>query len=196
MMSTGPSAANFRDVFEQCYEETRSNQSDHWKGIWNDTFAWSRLMIYYSDAVVRKVAPRLNLECAKGEPFRLDAVFHADGAHHWFPMCVAIEHENSPFTFYKEIRALLSVRCPLKVGVTYTLRSDIRGRDSSSELADLRNKISNRIYTDIAGFIKEDPDTEYLFLIGSEDEPYEIRGYSVDFRAGNPPDDLPIFRIT
>jgi hypothetical protein len=195
-MSAEPSAADFRAVFKRCYEESRSRQNHHWKKIWNDSYAWSQLMIYDDHAVVRRVAPHLNLRCYQGEPLRLDAAFHEQDAEHWFPMRVAIEHENSPFTFYKETRAILSVRCPLKVGITYTLQSDIRRNDLFSELSDLRNRVADAIHTnykEISKVVKEDIDTEYLFLIGSEEEPYEIRWYSVDFRAADPPKERPVF---
>jgi hypothetical protein len=117
-----------------------------------------------------------------GEPFHLDAVFHDVATNIWFPIEVALEHENDPRTFIIEVRKLLSMRCPLKVGVTYTLKSDIR----NGNLEELRGTISDRIsyeYKIVSDIIAESPTTEYLFLVGSEDRECEIDWYSLAFNA-------------
>ena len=145
------------------------------------------MLIYDDDAVIRKVAPRLGLRCLRGEPFRLDAVFRLENDKPWYPPHVAVEHENNPHGFRTELRALLSIRCPLKVGITYTLTSDV-GRTGS--LSALRDTITRDIREAFAAFDalnKEDPNAEYLFLVGSEEEPYELRWFSQSFRSGTGP---------
>ena len=92
----------FLKAFEQMRERFDNAQ---WQSIWTDTKDWSQVMIYDPEAVARLIAPSLNLQCWVGEPFRLDVVVHNKNATHcWFPMHVAIEHENDPRGFGDEIR--------------------------------------------------------------------------------------------
>jgi hypothetical protein len=51
-----------------------------------------------------------------------DALFCKADAADWFPVAAAVEHENDPDGFDREIKKLLTVRAPLKVGITYALR--------------------------------------------------------------------------
>jgi hypothetical protein len=151
------------------------------------------MMIYEDNAVVRNVASHLHLQCVRGEPFRLDAVFEAKEDKPWYPPHVAIEHENNPHGFQTELRALLSIRCPLKVGITYALTSDL---GSTGSLTKLRDKIANQIrdaHLAFAALTREDPDTEYLFLLGSEEKLGELRWYSIMFRSSAGPGESPMF---
>jgi hypothetical protein len=184
-------ALNFLNAFRECYEIARRRKGDKWEAIWCNTRDWSQMMIYDDDSVIRNVAPRLHLKCLRGEPFRLDAVFEKDEA--WAPPHIAIEHENNPHGFRTELRALLSIGCPLKVGITYTFTSDIGSNGSQSNL---RGKIACDICDAHAAFSalsKEDPDTECLFLIGSEEKPRELQWFSHSFRSGAGPTGLAMF---
>ena len=117
------------------------------KPIWEDISRWSDLMIYNAkpssdeDAVVRTVASQLGLKCYPREPLHLDAVFVKRDAEswEWFPVLVAIEHENAPAKFETEVQKLLSIRCPLKVGITYALR------DTNRPFANLHSSIARVI---------------------------------------------------
>jgi len=71
-------------------------------------------MLWDSRSVLARTAEALSLYYYPGEPLRIDAVFSAK-KRQWFPMSVAIEHENQPSGLASEIRKLLSVRVPLKV---------------------------------------------------------------------------------
>jgi hypothetical protein len=142
-----------------------------WQSNWN-TKAWSDLMIYNRDppAVVRAVANHLDQLCCwekpPFEPLHLDAVFSAKSSESWFPICIAIEHENEPRDFLVEIRKLLTIRCPLKVGITYVLMSDARRNRPK-----LRDQVEDGIRREFAAaniVIQEAPATEYLFLLGYE----------------------------
>jgi hypothetical protein len=160
------SATDFHTAFLKVFEQKRKRFDDaQWQSNWTNTKDWSQLMIYDPEAVVRLVAPNLNLRCWVGEPFRLDAVFHIENAaRSWFPMRVAIEHENDPLGFGDEIQKLLSVRCPLKVGITYALIGD----GSQSDLQGGVEDEIRREFDEANALTREDGTTEYLFLLGCE----------------------------
>jgi hypothetical protein len=177
------SAADFHAAFLRAYKQARERGDAQWQNIWTNTNAWSQLMIYDPEAVVRVIAPSLNLQCWVGEPFRLDAVFYAKNANHWFPMHVAIEHENAPRGFRDEIQKLLSVRCPLKVGITYALKSD-------GSLPDLQAVVEEDVRREFAAanaLIQEDGATEYLFLLGCEANTFQLQWRSLIVNAANGP---------
>ncbi|MBW4022614.1 MAG: hypothetical protein HIU92_05645 [Proteobacteria bacterium] len=115
-------AERFLTHFTALYDEQRAALSDEeWGIVWGDASSWSSFMIYDEKSVVRKLAETLNLTCFNGEPMRLDAVFTPTAKYDWFPIAVAIEHENNHRGFHGEINKLLSIKCPLKVGVTYSI---------------------------------------------------------------------------
>jgi hypothetical protein len=118
-----PTAAKFRDRFVQSYDEVRQafRTTTEWslKG-WPQ---WTGLMLAHPSSVLAKAAQKLGLHYYDGEPLRLDAVFSADDGA-WFPVVAAIEHENVRKDFVKsEVAKLLTIRCPLKVGITHVGRS-------------------------------------------------------------------------
>jgi len=185
-------AVEFSAAFVACYQEARRRWDLEWQRIWATDPAWSGLMIWEPDAVIRQVAERLELQCFSGEPLHLDAVFHAPGDRwRWFPIRVAVEHENAWPSFDQEVRKLLSVRCPLKVGITYTLSGHVSG--DRSRLPALHAMIAGAISREFAAasaVIREDPATEYLFLIGSEEErDQELVWRQLAFRADSGPRD-------
>jgi hypothetical protein len=182
-------AKDFLAGFTAEYDAARRGHTDAaWADAWCDRppGAWTRLMIKAEDAVMRSVAPRLGLTCVPGEPLHYDAVFIKGGAERWerFPILVAIEHENSWGTFHGEIAKLLTIRCPLKVGVTYLPVGD--GRTFDMVTGTITRHIENWF-----GLIKrhtaEDPAAEYLFVIGREVEPLKLEWYALAFRASDGP---------
>ena len=180
-------ANDFLASFTAEYDAARRGHTEAaWAAIWGDEKAWTRLMIKEKDAVMRSVAPRLGLTCAPGEPLRYDAVFVSGGAEQWerFPILVAIEHENSWGKFDHEIAKLFTIRCPLKVGVTYL------PLNWGHQFNMVVGKISRHIETWF-GLIKchsaEDPAVEYLFMIGREVEPLKLEWNALAFRAGDGP---------
>ena len=178
-------AADFRAAFLAAYQQARERYGPaEWEEMWTDPKAWSKVMIYNEDAVVRVVAPRLNLQCWPGEPLHLDAIFFERDADYWLPIHIAIEHENAASGFREEIQKLLSIRCPLKVGITYGLTSD------SGSLSDLRARTEDKIRQEIFAVnavMQEDLRTEYLFLIGCEIKRFELQWFSLIFNAASGP---------
>lgn len=186
------SAKDFRTEFVAAYRAARERHHDDWDAIWSDVNRWSALMIYNAkpssdeDAVVRTVASQLGLSCHPGEPLRVDAVFVKGNAAKRvsFPALVAVEHENVWQTFAVEIQRLLSIRCRLKVGITYSLR------DPNNPFAERHSCIARMIennFNTINSEISEDNNTQYLFLIGTEVEVRELEWFSFEFRAGDGP---------
>src|SRR5580658_3153210 len=83
---------------------------------------------------------------------------------------------------------LLSVRCPLKVGITYSRLDGQENTDGN------RLGVRERIHADITealsrvrDAIGEDPATEYLFLIGAEEKPTEMSWFALSFTAADGP---------
>jgi hypothetical protein len=117
-------------------------------------------------SVIGKVAESLALKRCLREPFRLDVILHRGTEEwDWYPMLVAIEHENDPRGFADEVRKLASVRSPLKVGITYA------SLPNDDEKTALRNRYHSNVLNDIRRecrktAIAEDNATEYLFLLG------------------------------
>ena len=116
-------------------------------------------------------------------PNPADAVFHAKNSQSWFPIQVAIEHENDPRGFRDEIQKLLSIRSRLKVGITYALI----GEGSQSNLQrrveeDIRREFDFAIANDLP---QEDGTTEYLFLLGCEINVRELLWCKLIFNAAN-----------
>ncbi|HXM20049.1 MAG TPA: hypothetical protein VN948_02130 [Terriglobales bacterium] len=189
----------FRDAFVASYERVRNSfTKERWNEMWH---RWNDLMLLRPDegsllpreikaSVLAGVAGELGLcypsEYRNRQPMTLDAAFsdHADNQDR-FPIKVAIEHENDWTGFESEIKKLLSVRCPLKVGITYS--------DDSPKGREYRQTIAGNIQEDfeeIRLVIGEAPAAEYLFLVGAESDDNEIScWYSLDFRAENGPRD-------
>jgi hypothetical protein len=94
----------------------------------------------------------------------------------WYPIRVAMEHENVASDFGDtEVPKLFSVRCPFKVGITY-----VQGQSPQKGLAKIREHLRNR-FDVISHVVGEDPRTEYLFLVGA---PLVVSSwYALDFRA-------------
>jgi hypothetical protein len=138
-------------------------------------------------SVLASTAMRLGLEYWEREPFRLDGVFYEHGAavaqNFPFPILVAIEHEFHRRGFDTEIARLLSVRCPLKVGITYSPRSKFE-----ENLSRLKASITS-LHEKIGGSVGEDPKSEYLFLVGIEKEPFDLAWWALSFRTIDGPRD-------
>jgi len=114
-------------------------------------------------SVLADVAARLGLCWVKGEPMTLDiALVEHSATERWYPIVVAIEHENRRYTFeHSEIPKLFSVRCPLKVCITY-----VESADPRRGLEEIRQHLKNR-FDLISQIVGEDTRTEYLFLVGA-----------------------------
>jgi hypothetical protein len=177
----------FFNAFANAYAKARQpHDADTWREIWgiNDTKRWSHHMVWQEQSVLRETASTLGLHIAPGEPLRLDAVF-TDNPSSWHPIRVAVEHENDAGTIENEIRSLLAVRAPLKVGITYSLTDQKPQR----VLDWLVNRV-RALHAEYASVVGEDPATEYLILVGIEhpDRLFELDWASLTFAAGGGPE--------
>lgn len=180
----------FLAAFLEAYRKTSIFTTEQMDGIWDNS--WNNLMMYkgpkasaqLTHSVWGDVATRLELTSWQGEPLTLDGAFYSQGdERQWppYPILVALEHEYVVRGFDLEIIKLLSVRCPLKVGMIY-----VEG-EFSAKLARLENEIRNR-FDEITGFIGEDPRTEYLFLAGAvKRRPFHLNWYAMTFSAAETP---------
>ena len=186
-------AKTFCDAFQASYTEVRRAfpSTERWKKAWWGPH-WSGLVLSRHDetwllpkgakrSLLSGVAHRLRLrypsEAGNPQPMTFDAAFSKP---YWnndpFPIRVVIENEANWRDFECEIRKLLSARCRLKVGITYT--DSARGREHRKKIA----RWIREDFEEIQKVIGEDPRTEYLFLIGESDS-YEISWYSLQFQA-------------
>jgi hypothetical protein len=189
-------ARTFQDAFIDSYSSTRDVfTQEEWRQIW--LLHWNDIMLpsetervrlpkqrEMRDSVLAKTAARLGLRYIYHEMLRLDAIFSR--GENWFPIEAAIEHENDCKGFESEVIKLLSVRCPLKVGITYLYSRD--GQDTGS-MKQIEGMIAAKSRT-ILDVVAEIDKTEYLFLVGVEtsDKPKEIsQWYSLDFPASSGP---------
>jgi hypothetical protein len=193
----GLNAARFRDAFLASYFPVRSKFTDErWMEVW--THQWSSLMLWQTtpefhplpeieQSVLVETANVLSLQYENGEPLRLDAVFtQGREPGNWFPILAAVEHENVVYDFASEVKNLLSVRCPLKVGITYTTT---KSNKREAKLRFIEQTIQQN-FTNIRDVVREDPESEYLFLVGTEiyEFPRELFWYYLDFSAAAGPE--------
>lgn len=177
--SITPSPEAFVAKFVENYENKKQKNNDHeWKQIWENTNIWSSFMLYDDNSVVRKIAESFNLVCYRGEPLHVDAVFTRTKEWDWFPITVALEHENNYKSLHGEIKKLISIRCDLKVVVTYSLielendniEIGIHRLNNAKSIIEIKIKeafaqIGNSLGT---------PEESYLFIIGHETLPRNI----------------------
>jgi len=83
------------------------------------------------------------------------------------PMVVAIEYENDIKTFQEELLKLALVRCPLKVGITYTAMDKTDAKNLKRGQDRIQKRLESIMAT-LANHTLEDPKTEYLILLGHE----------------------------
>jgi hypothetical protein len=182
----------FAKTFLHAYESTRSRFSD--KSDWEQVFPskpWTKVVLKGRDntddryargtQILVQVAHDLGLYYADGEPLHLDAVFFSRQPS-WAPIYAAIEHENNWRTFEREVQKLLSVRCRLKVGITYLYIARSTNLERALRiLCEQRIKPHWDVCCDAVG--QENGDSEYLFLVGTETRCKELDWYFKAFRA-------------
>jgi hypothetical protein len=187
--------SSFAHAFVTAYGTVRNRfaDDDEWSQYFSDNSLFTRLMLRKRETLIPEqirdcqpvlvqVAKRFELYHMDGEPLHLDAVFSRQ--LRWAPMFAAIEHENNSTTFEQEVQKLISVRCQLKVGITYTpyRRSDRR----KHLLRDIcEKKIKPHWDRTCVELGQEPSDTEYLFLVGHEERAKELAWYVKSFRVGD-----------
>jgi len=188
--------AIFCNKFKEAYLECRAlfdanSWSQVWYTYWNNFMLWNPIAPQ-SKPVLEVVAEKMNLKWWDREPFRLDGVFvHKDYklvGNYPLPIIVGIEHENDLRTFGQEIAKLAYIRCPLKVGITYTLA--IPGpvpQEIILRSQGLIKKAVSDILSDLSKWIGEDPQAEYVYLLGVESQVLELDWYALCFLASTDP---------
>lgn len=207
-----PTAKEFLAGFIDSYRENCDLYKEHpakWEAVWNDYHKWDGFMLWKTGqpdmitaSVLAKTADKLGLSYYEGQPFNLDGAFY--NPKEWrplrrfpFPIVVGFEHETNHHGFDDEISKLLSVRCPLKVGITYTLLHGAENTPEERQLA-LRNVCTTirENFARISQLVGEDPASEYLFLVGTEEVRYSLRWHAEHFTAAQIPNDLSFFPVT
>ena len=118
-------------------------------------------------SVTQRTADKLGLEYCDVNQLQFDGLLCAKGCKSPFsPILSALEHENVHPGFDTEIWKLMSVRCPLKVGITYSINE--RNGKRHLLLEQLRERVM-RHFEAVNHVVGEDPSTEYAFLLGCED---------------------------
>jgi len=168
-MNSRTTAREFLTRFIEAYEESIGRLPGDQDKIWDNQ--WNGLIIGKSTnppaplekSVWQLTAERLGLAYSRGEPLRLDGAFYEDtgrGQVRPFPIRVALEHEYVRANFSEEIVKLLSIRCPLKVGIFYSDKGD-----TAWNLADTERQI-RKYFEEFSALVGEDASAEYLFIAG------------------------------
>jgi hypothetical protein len=170
----------FLEAFGTQYAVARSMFSNvKWEALWTDH--WNRFMLWnplppQQEPLLAMTAKQMGLMYWDREPFRLDAAFVTPDFREIgnipLPLIAAIEHENDIRGFQQEIAKLAHVRCPLKVGITY---SQLSVPPTDSEILSAKTKIDTWI-EGVNKLIcaKEDPSSEYVYLLGVETVRYTL----------------------
>jgi hypothetical protein len=104
------------------------------------------------------------------------------------PLLVGVEHENDIRTFVQEIVKLGHVICPLKVGVTYLVAGT--SPPLAAVIADGQQQIRRLAEGSLSArnqYVREDPATEYLYLLGVESRMRECEWFGLTFTAAAGP---------
>jgi hypothetical protein len=186
-MNRRTTAREFLTRFIEAYEESIGQLPGDRDKIWDNQ--WNGLIIGKSTdppdplhkSVWHLTAERLGLAYSRGEPLRLDGAFYEDtgrGQVKPFPIRVALEHEYVRANFFEEIVKLLSIRCPLKVGIFYSDKGD-----RAWNLADTETQI-RKYFEEFSALVGEDASAEYLFIAGIvHRHPFHIDWKSLSFAA-------------
>ncbi len=182
----------FLEAFLAAYADARSLfSSEQWKTVWATN--WNRFVLWnplppQPKSLLAMTAERMGLAYWDREPFRVDAAFVRPEfrviGNLPMPLIVAIEHENDFRGFIEEIAKLTHIRCPLKVGITYSLLSTPpHDPDVSSARSQIESWIAE---VDKLVHAKEDPENEYLYLLGVEQSLLTLEWHYYYRTAGSP----------
>jgi len=187
--------ARFLESYAECRAQFASEKSWHeiWSNHWSHFILWNP-MPPQQKPLMKVFAEKLSLEWWDGEPFRLDGAMVPrtwdSVGNYRLPILVAVEHENDYRTFKQEIVKLAHIVCPLKLGVTYLLVGP-KGRDQEREtslLAEIHATVS-RTLSQRKTYVSEDPNTRYMFILGSEVRTEEFAWHYLSVSAGEDPND-------
>jgi len=193
-------AKQFLQTFLESYRECRQAFGDdqwermceggRWNGFMMGTTGQPEPL---GKSVLVQTADKLGLCYGRGEPLRLDAVFHerpdpdvARTPDARFPMLVVIEHENERRGIWNEMQKLLSVRSPLKVLITYTRRYFAREQRAQERLKEIGEVVKGH-WERACRVLGREEATEYLIIVGDEPEKGKPSWYAMDFSGTQGP---------
>ena len=196
-----PQAGPFLRAFLDGYDSNRGLADEEtWRRIWTTTGGWNALMlgnpvsvkVPWQKSVLLLTAEAMGLRVWPREVLTIDSVFHDDDyivcGTQPLPFLVAVEHENAAAGFGHEVAKLLSVRCRLKVGITYRLLNgpNFIAAHRDEFLETIRGYIIDH-FGRVWRVSPEDPSTEYLFIVGVEESPFSLVWYCTHFSARHGP---------
>jgi hypothetical protein len=180
----------FRRAFAEAYAECHDIFANE-AGRQDYHVDWNRFMLWRPEPPLEKpvlqlTAEKMGLKYWDREPFRFDGAFVAKpyrvvGKDYPIPIIAVFEHESKIAGFEKDVVKLAQIRCPLKIGITYT-EAEAQG---SAE-----GKISEwvrEIRRELNELTEEDHKCEYVYLLGVDKQPYMVDWYHLTFDAASEP---------
>jgi hypothetical protein len=155
---------------------------------------------YLDKPVLRLAAEEMGLKYWDGEPFRFEGAFvrenHRVVGNYRVPIIAVFEHELDIHGFEQEVIKLAHISCPLKIGITYsnywmpTTTEQVR-----RECENLIWKWTSDAFRQLSPYTKENPESEYVYLMGVDEQPFELSWYHLTFNAGSWPETLRPFEL-
>ncbi len=111
-----------------------------------------------------------------------------DYGYYPFNLLVLIEHENDIKNIEQEMYKLALFRSPLKVIITY-YDEDAKQQSQGDDLVETKLASLSNLLQHCSSFCKEDPDTQYLFIVGNREaadsETLNWRAWKFDVRVNH-----------
>jgi hypothetical protein len=153
-------------------------------------FNWNRFMLWNPEgpldkAVLRLTAEKMGLEHWERQPFTFDGAFLGKSfrlvGNTPVPIIAVFEHENDIRGFEQEVLKLACMRCPLKIGLTYS-KPESRSKSEAQILDWVRDTLR-----EVGERVAEDLRSEYVYLLGVDRLPFGADWYHLTFDAASGP---------
>ena len=186
------SAERFPQAFVDAYWACRKCFSDKaWRGVWESPELWNRFMMWnppppQKKPVFKLTAETIGLAHWDRQPFNFDGAFLVRPYHVIgnipVPIAAVFEHELDIETFREEIVKLAYIRCPFKIGITYTIpkRNAIEWEAQIVEWTD-------SLLQTLQPYTLEDKGTRYVLLLGVEKPALELSWWALSFSTKSGP---------
>jgi len=180
---------SFKNAFITAYTECCRSFDDEARRR-DYRFDWNRFMLWDPEPplgkpVLELTAEKMELRYWKREPFRFDGAFiqpaHRLVQDYPIPMIAVFEHEDKIGGFEEEVVKLCQIRCPLKIGITYC-QPESQSQWEGQILGWVRDVLQQ-----LEEHTKEDPESEYVFLLGAHAKPFGADWYHLTFPAASGP---------
>jgi hypothetical protein len=127
----------------------------------------------------------MGLEHWEREPFTFDGAFLGENfrlvGNTPVPIIAVFEHENDVRGFKQEILKLAYIRCPLKIGITYSEPQN-RPQCEASILGWVGDTLD-----ELNKHRREDSESDYVYLLGVDAGRFELAWYHLTFDAASGP---------